>query len=193
MGASVASGEAGFQLWGQCDAVVWWEGGGSCFKCFDPSKREEYTNAKDTGYPPHVLVKKATQNFDDHMPMWCGLNNRAPLLGPAASGEACFQLCGQCNAVVWWEGGGSCFQCFDPSKRLPYTNANDTGYPPHVLVKKAITFPTPRPTTTSTTTNRTAITTTTTTTTTATTTTPKPTSLPTPKPTKKKQETKKKK
>jgi len=127
--------------------VGWWEGGDTgCFKCLDPSKRKPYTAKHDLWWPPHVLVKKpasiATRcgkadGFDDHTSMYCGVSNRGPNLGRAASAEACFKLCPQCDAVGWWEGGDTgCFKCIDPSKRKPYTNKKDAWWPPHVLVNK---------------------------------------------------------
>ena len=55
--------------------------------------------------------------------------------------QRCQSLCVQqkgpnCRAVEYWSGQiFACFQCTDPSKVEPYTNANDLAYPVHVWVR----------------------------------------------------------
>ena len=44
-----------------------------------------------------------------------------------------------CNAIEYWEGSRSCFECTDTSKITPYNNENDSGYPVYVWIKSKLT------------------------------------------------------
>ena len=51
--------------------------------------------------------------------------------------EQCKQACAGCAALEYWSGNTKiCFECLDHTKRVPYTNTNDVGYPPHVYVRQ---------------------------------------------------------